>query len=100
MSHPELKLWQQLRTRPAGLKFRRQHPAGPYVLDFYCAEMQLAVEVDGIAHDMGANPVRDARRDQWLEEHGVRTIRFLASDVLADVNAVVTRILVECRRAD
>ncbi|HEY1607403.1 MAG TPA: endonuclease domain-containing protein [Allosphingosinicella sp.] len=97
MSHPELKLWQVLRTRPTGLKFRRQHPVGRYVLDFYYAEERL--EVDGEAHDMGSNPERDARRDRWLDEQGIRTLRFLASDVLADVNDVVMRILVECGRA-
>jgi very-short-patch-repair endonuclease len=56
MSPAEVALWQILRTRPLGLKFRHQHPAGPFVLDFYCAAKKLAVEIDGIAHEMGDNP--------------------------------------------
>ena len=52
MSKPEACLWQVLRTRPAGLKFRRQHPLGPYVLDFYCPIARLGIEVDGRVHEM------------------------------------------------
>jgi very-short-patch-repair endonuclease len=47
MSLPEVLLWQALRARPGGWKFRRQHPSGPYVADFYCHEARLIVEVDG-----------------------------------------------------
>ncbi|MBA4161012.1 MAG: hypothetical protein C0515_02770 [Novosphingobium sp.] len=93
MTLPEVLLWQELRKRPSGLKFRRQHPAGKYVLDFYCALAWLAVEVDGIAHDMGENPERDLVRDRWLESEGVRVIRFPASDVLRDVKCVVEQIV-------
>ena len=56
MSPPEARLWQVLRTRPEGLKFRRQHPVGPFVLDFYCADARLGIEVDGEVHGMGDNP--------------------------------------------
>ena len=62
MSPPEAKLWNLLRARPEGLKFRHQHPAGPYTLDFYCAAVRLGIEVDGISHDMGDNPQRDIER--------------------------------------
>lgn len=51
MTLPEVLLWRELKQRPAGLKFRRQHPAGRYVLDFYCAKLALAIEIDGSAHD-------------------------------------------------
>jgi very-short-patch-repair endonuclease len=63
LSLPEGLLWRELRARPGGFKFRRQHPIGPYTLDFFCHRSALAVEVDGIAHEMGDNPQRDARRD-------------------------------------
>jgi very-short-patch-repair endonuclease len=63
---PEGLLWQQLRTRPGDLKFRRQHPIGFYVVDFYCPAARLIVEVDGESHGMGNRPARDARRDRWL----------------------------------
>jgi CreA protein len=85
MSLPEVVLWQALRkSRLAGLRFRRQHPIGPYILDFYCPAAGLAVEVDGLAHD-GADRMRhDAHRDSWLAERGVRVMRVVAKDVLRD----------------
>ena len=78
MSRPEARLWQVLRTRPGGFKFRRQHPAGPYIIDFYCPQTKLGVEVDGVGHGMGANPERDANRDLGLSAHGIRILRLPA----------------------
>ena len=81
MTLPEVLLWRQLRGRAlAGLQFRKQHPVGPYVLDFYCHALKLAVEVDGAAH--GFVPERDERRDAWLAERGVRTLRLRAAAIL------------------
>ena len=85
MSLPERMLWRQLRLRPGGLKFRRQHPIGPYVVDFYCSSARLAVEVDGIVHDMGDTPQRDDTRRKFNEENGHRVVRVSARRVLADV---------------
>jgi len=57
MSVPEARLWNRLRWREPGKPiFRRQHPIGPYVVDFYCAKANLAVEIDGMSHDMGDRP--------------------------------------------
>ena len=85
MSLPEVVLWQVLRGgRPDGLRFRRQHPIGPYVLDFYCPSIRLAVEVDGAAHNHPERVDHDARRDAWLAERGVAILRFSAKDVLKD----------------
>ncbi|HEY1607591.1 MAG TPA: endonuclease domain-containing protein [Allosphingosinicella sp.] len=92
MSPPEALLWQHLRARPGGFKFRRQRPLGPYFLDFYCRSAALCIEVDGDAHDMGTAPEDDARRDQWLASRGIRTVRFLAADVGNDTEAVVRHI--------
>jgi very-short-patch-repair endonuclease len=87
MSLPEVLLWQELRGgRLGGLRFRRQHPVGPYVLDFYCPGDKLAVEVDGAAHDFVEQGRRDERRDAWLAERGIRVLRFAATDVLEDRN--------------
>ena len=85
MTLPEVVLWQALRQgRLAGLRFRRQHPIGPYILDFFCPAAGLAVEVDGVAHD-GADQVRhDERRQAWLAQRGVTTLRIGAIDVLQD----------------
>jgi very-short-patch-repair endonuclease len=96
MSLPEGLLWQELRKRPGGFKFRRQHPCGPFILDFYCALKCLAIEVDGFSHSLGDRPERDAARDAWLTSQGIRTIRFDAKDVLDDMPSIVRMILETC----
>ena len=93
MSLPEVLLWQALRARPGGWKFRRQHPSGPYVADFYCHEARLVVEVDGEAHNRGDRPKRDADRDTWFAQRGIRVARLTARDVPADLDSVVTAIV-------
>ena len=95
MSLPEVLLWQALRTRPGGLKFRRQHPAGRYVLDFFCASLRLAVEIDGEAHDRTGRPKHDEGRDVWLGAHDVRVLRIPATDVLTNLEGVIQHILAE-----
>ncbi|MGL5838044.1 MAG: endonuclease domain-containing protein [Sphingorhabdus sp.] len=96
MSLPETVLWRVLRTRPSGLKFRRQHPAGIYVLDFYCAAARLAIEVDGMAHDSIRAAGTDAARAQFLRSQHVATLRVPAKVVLEDLEAVVVRIVDVC----
>ena len=98
MSLPEVLLWQELRKRPAGLRFRRQHPAGVYVLDFFCPARKLVIEVDGDAHDYGDRPERDRLRDAWLVSQGVRVIRVRAIDVLHSLEAVLSHIVEEALR--
>jgi len=84
MSLPEVLLWDQLRKRQlAGARFRRQHPVGPYVLDFYCPTIRMAVEVDGAHHYLPEGIARDRSRDAWLAEFGVSVLRIPASDILA-----------------
>jgi len=93
MTPPELRLWAAIRRGAlGGLKFRRQHPPGPYVLDFYCPEARLAVEVDGWGHNLGDQPARDVRRDAWLASQGVRTLRFGAEDVRVGLEEVIRTI--------
>jgi very-short-patch-repair endonuclease len=89
MSSAEVVLWMALRARPDGLKFRRQHPSGPYVADFYCHAARLLVEADGEAHGRGDRPVRDAMRDRWFAARGLATMRVPAADVFSDCGAVV-----------
>jgi very-short-patch-repair endonuclease len=96
MSLPEVLLWRILRARPMGVKFRRQHPIGGYVADFFCAEHRLVVEIDGIAHDMGDRPERDARRDAWLQRNGMNVVRIPAVDVLHDPEAVAASLTALC----
>jgi len=93
MSLPEVLLWKALKGRRLdGLHFRKQHPLGPYVLDFYCDSVRLCVEVDGASHGVGARPLRDEFRDGWLAEHGVKTLRLSAELVLQDVDDAVATI--------
>jgi len=94
MSLPEVLLWARLRHRQPDIpRCRRQHPVGPYVLDFYFAEARLGVEVDGYAHGTGDRPQRDARRDGWLRTQGVKVMRYAASDVLEDPDGIAASIL-------
>jgi very-short-patch-repair endonuclease len=86
----ERVLWDRLRQRKlGGLKFRRQVPLGPYVLDFLCLRHRLVVEADGPFHD----PKRDAIRDAWLEANGFRVLRFRNLDIHNSPELVADRIL-------
>ena len=87
LSLPEGLLWQRLRRRAGGVKFRRQHPFGPYVLDFYCASARLAVEVDGAAAHASRGE-REEVRAQYIEAAGLRLLRVTAAEVLADPDCV------------
>ena len=90
LSPPEARLWSRLRARGLGAPvFRRQHPIGPYVLDFYCAKARLALEIDGISHDMGERPQRDVLRDAWLLGQGLTVVRIPATEVMRDIDNVV-----------
>ena len=93
MSLPEVLLWQHLRGRPQGIRFRNQHPAGGYVIDFFCARANLAIEIDGISHNMGDRPQRDERRDAWLRDQRIETIRFQSSEVMRDPVSVAESIV-------
>jgi very-short-patch-repair endonuclease len=98
LSRPEAKLWISLsRRRLEGLHFRKQHPIGPYILDFYCSLARLAVEIDGESHGYGDRPERDERRDRWLLERGIVTLRVPARAVLEDADGVL-RLIAEVAR--
>ena len=94
LSPPEARLWSRLRQRRPGLPtFRRQHPIGAYVLDFYCAKARLAIEIDGMSHDVGGRPERDLRRDAWLEACGVKVMRIPAGEVARNFDETVDSIV-------
>ena len=93
LTPPEARLWVRLRRRAlAGLKFRRQHPIGSYVLDFYCPEAKLAVEVDGASHSYPDRMEHDRRRTSWLETQGLAVLRIVAEDVRVNLDDVLVRI--------
>jgi len=94
--HPtkwERVLWRHLRNRNfAGYKFRRQHPLHPYVLDFYCAEAQLAIELDGGGHNYRAGQIRDHAREEFLARHGIEVLRFWNHQVREELDSVLRAI--------
>jgi len=91
-TEPEKRLWSVLRNRQlADAKFRQQTWLGPFLVDFYCAEVKLAVEVDGDTHAHQQD--YDARRTAWLEQEGFRVIRFSNDDVMRNLDGVAGAIL-------
>jgi very-short-patch-repair endonuclease len=94
MSLPEVMLWKALRGREHGKPVvRRQHPMGPYVLDFFCAKARLCVEIDGGSHGFGDRPRADARRDGYLRSLGIAVVRCSASAVIEDTHGVAMGLL-------
>ena len=92
-------LWRLLRARQfLGLKFRRQHPLGPYVVDFYCAERGVAVELDGGQHFTVEGQTHDRRRTEYLAGHGVRVLRFTNRELFAELAGVLQAIRRACGR--
>jgi very-short-patch-repair endonuclease len=94
MSPPEARLWALLRRSPAGVKFRRQHPIGPYVADFYCPAAKLVIEIDGLIHDFTTK--RDERRDEYMRDLGLRILRVSGSDVMKDALSVADGLVRLC----
>ena len=84
-------MWQLLRNRRfCGVKFRRQHPVGRYILDFYCHDAQLAIELDGGGHAEDRQQEYDTERSAELAGAGIRVLRFWNHEVLQETEAVVT----------
>ncbi|RYG19778.1 DUF559 domain-containing protein [bacterium] len=96
MSRAEKRLWYDgLDQRRQGFYFRRQYPLGPYFLDFYCAETNVCIEVDGAQHEFSAD--YDTRRDRWLSENGILTLRFAADSVMLDLPHILWKIEEACK---
>ena len=92
----ETLLWRILRNRQLlGLKFRRQQPVGPYILDFYCYDYKLCIELDGGQHYTSEGQKGDEDRAVFLATSGIHTLRFSNLDVLKNLEAVVLRIVEE-----
>lgn len=87
MTKPERLLWWALQCDKTGFHFRKQHAAGPYVLDFYCDRARLCVEVDGASHEL--TTARDEARDHYLVRWNILTLRVPAREVLTNLQGVV-----------
>jgi very-short-patch-repair endonuclease len=95
----EFKLWQALRRKQIqGLRFRRQHPSGPYFADFVCLRAKLVVEIDGLTHITAAEVAYDEARTRRLERDGFKVIQFWNLDVLTNIEFVLEQIALQVQR--
>ncbi len=94
MSPPEVRLWALLRRSPNGVNFRRQHPIGRYVADFYCPAAKLVIEIDGLMHDFMVE--RDEKRDGYIRGLGLNILRIAAAEVMADPLSVADGLVRLC----
>jgi len=92
MTFEELKLWEVLKKKPLGFKFRRQHPFGIFILDFYCHSKKLSIEIDGNSHDSEEQKAYDIERTKFINDLGVTEIRFKNDEVRNDILNVEVRI--------
>jgi very-short-patch-repair endonuclease len=101
LRHPQTPteqiLWRYLRdSQLDGIKFRRQHPLGTFILDFYCPQSKLVIEIDGPSHSEQVE--YDMQRTAWLECQGCHVIRFTNQDVTVNLPAVLDRIREHCKK--
>ena len=89
----EARLWSHLRSRQIkGMKFRRQHSVSPYILDFYCPEAHLAIELDGGGHTEKSQKLYDYNREKVLALYGIRVLRFWDNEVWEELESVLQEI--------
>jgi very-short-patch-repair endonuclease len=90
MPPAEVLLWSKLRSKQLlGMKFRRQYSVGPYCVDFFCAEIRLAMELDGDTHFTDEAKCYDRKRQAWVESFGIRFLRFTNTDVYENLEGVL-----------
>lgn len=98
MTDAEARLWNALRRDQLnGFSFRRQHPIGPYTVDFYCSKLRLAVEVDGGQH-AELRKQSDDRRTAWLTENGITVVRYWNNEVLSNLDGVLSDLLAQTEK--
>lgn len=92
MTHAEIALWTELKSKRLGVKFRRQYGVEAFVLDFYCPEKKLAIEVDGISHDSEETRIYDRERQEHIEKYGITFLRFTDQQVFDHIEQVLNTI--------
>ncbi len=95
----ELVLWQKLKQSQLGHKFRRQQSIGYYIVDFYCPEVKIVVEIDGSIHGERDRPEKDTQRQQWLEEQGFTILRYRNDQIKYEIDPVLQDIKRHCTTA-
>ena len=96
----EKVLWNRLRNKALGVKFRRQHPIGDYIVDFYCHKLKLVIELDGKYHEKPNQIRMDEFKEEALKESGIKIIRFPDESVVNDIDSVVEKIKNNIANAD
>ena len=92
-TNAEMALWAKVRNKQFfGMRFFRQYSIGPYILDFYCPTVKLAVELDGGQHNQSDNREYDAGRSEYLKAQGIDVMRFWDNEVLLDVQNVLSKL--------
>ena len=94
----ERALWQRIRGQQFGVRFRRQHVVEPFILDFYCVELRLAIELDGGQHNEIENRRNDLSRTKFFAASGITVLRYWNNDVLANIESVLTHLCAEIER--
>ncbi len=92
MTHAENILWGYLQAKPKGYKFRRQHPLGIYIADFYCHKLKLVIELDGSIHDNEEVKQNDGIRQKLIEEDGITVMRFKNEEVMNNIQNVLKQL--------
>lgn len=93
MTLSEVLIWQEIKNKQLGVRFSRQIPVDEYIVDFYCKELMLAIEIDGVTHTHENQPEKDLIRQKRLESFGISFIRFDDLDVKTNLRWVVNEIL-------
>lgn len=85
----EIRLWKYLKGKQLGVRFIRQKPIGNYILDFYCKELQLGIELDGLSHHFEEIMEKDAEKERYLRSLGINLLRFEDNEVMGDIDNVM-----------
>lgn len=92
MTQAETLLWEYLRQKPKGFKFRRQHPLGNFIADFYCHALKLVIEVDGKIHERTEVKERDTEKENFLTEAGIRVLRITNEEIENEFKRIVEKV--------
>ena len=98
MTRAEVVLWQILRNKQLGFKFRRQFGIGPYIVDFYCPKLKFVIELDGDVHAINTQRMKDINRQGFLEEKGIFVKRYWNNEVLDNTDSTVEEIYYLCNQ--
>ena len=88
----EIVLWSKLRREQMGCKFRRQHAIGNYIVDFYCPEKKLIIEIDGAQHKRAKDTKYDTKRTRYFESLEIKVLRFWNNEINKNLDGVVLKI--------